>query len=505
MAGEHFFLELEPPEERLRHAPHVVIVGGGFAGVHACKALAKADVRITLIDKRNFNLFQPLLYQVSTGLVSRGDIATPLRELVGKQRNVQVLLGEVTDVFPEGKQIVFNGKAYSYDHLVLATGSGSTFFGHESWRTFAPPMKILEHAEEIRRRLLMAMEQAEQTPDPQARQFLQTVVIVGAGPSGCEMAGAVSELMQWALKNAFKQLDPAKTRIVLVDPGDRLLRAMPEKLSEAALKSLRNDGIEFLPKGRVQTMRPGEVIIGTPDGDLRIQAATVIWTAGVRASHLGNKLAEATGCDVDRGGRVVVQPDFSIPGHPEIRVAGDLSSYSHTINGKPLPGMAAPAKQAGTFIGRDISAVVAERKRPTFQYADLGSMAVLDRANAVADLRGLRFKGGIGWVLWAFVHLVLIPDWENRISLSVKWIFALLTQQRAAILLTGMPSQHMALDAVDAHFPMQSGEGVSIAEPDAALKAAMDYYSHQMTGQPQTQELLDTRTDSAADSAAAIK
>ena len=303
MAGDHFFLELEPPEERLRHAPHVVIVGGGFAGVHACKALAKANVRITLIDKRNFNLFQPLLYQVSTGLVSRGDIATPLRELVGKQRNVQVLLGEVTNVDPEGKQIIFNGKACSYDHLVLATGSGSTFFGHDEWRTFAPPMKILEHAEEIRRRLLMAMEQAEQTPDPDARQFLQTVVIVGAGPSGCEMAGAVSELMRWALKNAFKQLDPKKTRIVLVDPGDRVLRAMPEMLSEAALQSLKNDGIEFLAKGRVQTMRPGELIVGTANGDIRIQAATVIWTAGVRASHLGKKLAETTGCEVDRGGR----------------------------------------------------------------------------------------------------------------------------------------------------------------------------------------------------------
>ena len=423
---------------------------------------------------------------------------------------MQVLLGEVTNVHPEGKQIVFNGKAYSYDHLVLATGSGSTFFGHDDWRTFAPPMKILEHAEEIRRRLLMAMEQAEQTPDPSARQFLQTVVIVGAGPSGCEMAGAVSELMHWALNNAFKQLDPSKTRIVLVDPGERVLRAMPAQQSEAALASLERDGIEFMPQSRVQTMRPGEVIIGTPDGDRRIQAATVIWTAGVRPSHLGSKLAEATGCALDTGGRVVVQHDFSIPEHPEIRVAGDLSNYSHTINGKPMPGMAAPAKQAGTFIGKDIAAIVANRSRPTFNYFDFGSMAVLDRATAVADLRGLRFSGGVGWLLWAFVHLVLIPDWENRITLSVKWIFALLTQQRAAILLTGMPSQHMALDAVDAHFPMKAGEGVSIAEPDAALKAAMDYYSHQMSrpplsGQPPTQELLDTSDGSAADSAAAIR
>ncbi|GIS13581.1 MAG: NADH dehydrogenase [Synechococcus sp.] len=350
--ANHYFLELEPPAERLRHAPHVVIVGGGFAGVHACKALAKADVRITLIDKRNFNLFQPLLYQVATGLVSRSDVATPLRELVGTQDNVQVLLGEVTAVNPEGKQIVFNGKAYSYDHLILATGSGSTYFGHEDWRTFAPPMKILEHAEEIRRRLLMAMEQAEQTPNPEARQFLQTVVIVGGGPTGCEMAGAVSELMRWALNSAFKQLDSQKTRIVLVDPGDRVLRAMPEELSKEAQKALELNGVEFIPQGRVQTMRPGEVVISSPDGDVRIQAATVIWTAGVKPSHLGQKLTEATGCELDRGGRVIVNPDFSIPNHPEIRIAGDLCSYSHTVNGKPLPGMAAPAKQAGTFIGK---------------------------------------------------------------------------------------------------------------------------------------------------------
>ena len=510
MAGAHFFLELEPSEEQLRHQPHVVIVGGGFAGVHACKALARANVRITLIDKRNFNLFQPLLYQVSTGLVSRGDIATPLRELVGKQRNVQVLLGEVTDIHPAGKQIVFNGKAYSYDHLVLATGSGSSFFGHEEWRTFAPPMKILEHAEEIRRRLLMAMEQAEQTPDPNARQFLQTVVIVGAGPTGCEMAGAVSELMRWALNKAFKQLDPSKTRIVLVDPGDRVLRSMPAQQSQAAYASLQRDGIEFMAGSRVQTMRPGEVVIGTPDGDRRIQAATVIWTAGVRPSHLGQKLAEATGCALDKSGRVIVQHDFSIPDHPEIRVAGDLSHYSHSGTGQPLPGMAAPAKQAGSYIGRDLAALVANRPRPSFRYIDFGSMAVLDRASAVADMRGLGLSGGIGWLLWAFVHLVLIPNWENRISLSVKWIFALLTQQRAAILLTGMPSQHIGLDAADAHFPMRTGEGVSIAEPDAALKAAMEYYAHQMSrasvdGPPPTQELLDTSEESTGDSAAAMR
>ena len=501
MAGDHYFLELEPPEERLRHAPHVVIVGGGFAGIQACRALAQSEVRITLIDKRNFNLFQPLLYQVATGLVASGDIATPLRELVGKQPNVQILLGEVTALIPDEHQIVFNGKTLSYDHLVLATGSGSSFFGKDQWRTFAPPMKILEHAEEIRRRLLMAMEQAEQTPDPEARQFLQTVVVIGSGPSGCEMAGAASRMLRWSLKDAYQQLDPTKTRILLIDPGEKVLRSMPEELSKEALQALQKAGVEFLHKVVCKACAHGEQCI---------RAATVIWTAGVRVSHLGQALEAATGCSVDRGGRVVVEPDFSIASHPEIRIAGDLCSYSHTQDGHPLPGMAAPAKQAGSFIGKDIAAVVAGRPRPKFRYLDLGSMAIVDGSSAVADLRGLKFSGLIGVLLWAGVHLGLIHDMQQRVSLATKWIFALLTRQRASMLLTGMPSQHMALNAADAHFPMRAGEGPSIASPDAALQAAMEYYSKEISGLSttqisNTQELIDTNEDSAADSAAAIK
>ena len=283
-------------------------------------------MRITLIDKRNFNLFQPLLYQVATGLVASGDIATPLRELVGKELIVQILLGEVTQLIPAEHQIVFNGKTFSYDHLVLATGSGSSFFGKDNWRTFAPPMKILEHAEEIRRRLLMAMEQAEQTPDPEAQQFLQTVVVIGSGPSGCEMAGAASRMLRLSLKDAYPQLDPTKTRILLIDPGETVLRNMPEELSKQALQALQKAGVDFLQQSRVESMRPGEVVVSTPDGEQCIRAATVIWTAGVRASHLGHALEATTGCSLDRGGRVVVESDFSIASHPEIRIAGDLCS-----------------------------------------------------------------------------------------------------------------------------------------------------------------------------------
>ena len=504
MAAEHFFLELEPPEERLRDAPHVVIVGGGFAGVRACKALAQADVRVTLIDKRNFNLFQPLLYQVATGLVAPGDVATPLRQLVGKQSNVQVLLGEVTGLDAKKQQIHFGEKTLTYDHLVLATGSGSTYFGHEEWRTFAPPMKILEHAQEIRRRLLMAMEQAEQTPDPAARKFLQTVVIVGGGPTGCEMAGATSELMRNAMRREFKQLNPDDSRIIVIDPGDRLLRAMPESLSASAQKTLESLGVETLFKGRVQSMQPGEVTVGTPDGEQTIQAATVIWTAGVRPSHLGKTLAGSIDCELDRGGRVIVESDFSVKDHPEIRVVGDLCSYKHTSTGNPLPGMAGPATQAGGFVGKDIAAIMGGSQRPNFKWFDFGSMAVLDRVAAVADLRGFKFSGSPGWAVWAAAHLAFMPDRENRWTLLIKWMFAVLSQQRSSMLLTGMPSQHIGLDSADSPFPMKSGSGPSIASPDAALKAAMDYYSSSVSGVP-VQDGADACDESATGSDAAIK
>ncbi len=504
MAADHFFLELEPPEERLRDAPHVVIVGGGFAGVRACKALAKSDVRVTLIDKRNFNLFQPLLYQVATGLVSSGDVSTPLRQLVGKQQNVQVLLGEVTGLDANKRQIVFGGKALTYDHLVLATGSGSTYFGHEEWRPFAPPMKILEHAEEIRRRLLMAMEQAEQTPDPASRKFLQTVVIVGGGATGCEMAGASSELMRNAMRREFKQLNPDDTRIIVIDPGDRLLRAMPESLSVSAQKTLETLGVETLFKGRVQRMQPGEVTVSTPDGDKTIQAATVIWTAGVRPSHLGKTLADSINCELDRRGRVIVEPDFSVKDHPEIRVVGDLCSFKHTANGNPLPGMAGPATQAGGFVGKDIAAMINGSTRPTFKWFDFGSMAVLDRVAAVADLRGFKFSGTPGWILWAVAHLAFMPERENRWSLIIKWMFAVVSQKRASMLLTGMPSQHIGLDAPDAPFPMNTANSPSIASPDAALRAAMDYYSNAISGLS-AQEDAELLADSTTGSEAAIK
>ena len=451
MAPERFFLELEPPGDTSAELPHVVIVGGGFAGLKAAQALRGQPVRVTLIDKRNFNLFQPLLYQVATGLVAEADVASPLRQLLGRAPNVQILLGEVEEIDPAAREVVFNDRRYAYDHLILATGSGSTYFGHEEWRAEAPPMKIIEHADEIRRRVLMALEEAEQTPDHQRRQLLQTVLVIGAGPTGCELAGSVMDLMKHAVANAFKQLNLSHSRVVLIDPGDRVLRAMHPSLSAAAGTYLQQLGVELVLGARVQSIAGGVVTFSQKQADgsnstQTLEGATVCWTAGVRASHLGKLLAEHTGCELDRGGRVVVQPDFSIPGHPEIRVVGDLCSYSHTADARPLPGMAGPAVQMGTWVARDILARCQNRGHAPFRFTDFGSMAVIGRTFAVADLRGLRLSGLPGWLLWGLAHLAFMPDTENRLTLLTKWLWQIATNQRAALVITGHPGQHMGVE-----------------------------------------------------------
>ncbi|MFM7548664.1 MAG: NAD(P)/FAD-dependent oxidoreductase [Cyanobacteriota bacterium] len=452
MAKERFFLELEPSEPAMKSWPHVVIVGGGFAGIKAAQRLAGRPVRVTLVDKRNFNLFQPLLYQVASGLVSEADVATPLRLLFSGAANVQVLLGEVVDLDPAAREIVFNDRRLAYDHLILASGSGSSYFGHEEWRPLAPTMKILEHADEIRRRVLNALEEAEQTPDPERCRFLQSVIVVGGGPSGCELAGSLNELIRHTLERDFRHIDPALCKVMLVDPGDRVLRAMAPQLSEAAGQYLRSRGVELVLGGRVQSIEPGRLTVtfknpaAGESAERVLEAATICWSAGVRASHLGKLLADRTGCTVDRGGRVVVQPDFSIEGHPEIRVVGDLCSYSHTVDGKPLPGMAGPAVQMGGWVALDILATAEGRRQAAFRWSDFGSMAVIGPLFAVADLRGLRISGPLGWLLWGLAHLAFMPANENRLTLLTKWLWLIATRQRSSLLITGRPDQHMGVE-----------------------------------------------------------
>jgi NADH:ubiquinone reductase (H+-translocating) len=443
---ERFFLELDPPQAVHSSWPHVVVVGGGFAGLKICHNLAHQPVRVTLIDKRNFNLFQPLLYQVASGLVSEADVASPLRQMVGKAPNIQILLGEVIDIDPENHQVMLNDHHLSYDQLILATGSGSTYFGREQWRSLAPPMKILEHADEIRRRLLMALEEAEQTSEPQQRAFLQTVVVVGAGPAGCELAGSLIELMQRAVQCDFKQLRPQDCRVILVDLVDQVLPTMAAPLAAAAAGYLEAAGVELRLGLRVTDIAPGRVCLTGPAGDSQLEAATICWTAGVRASRLGKLLQERTGCPLDRGGRLVVQPDFSIPNHPQIRAVGDLCHYSHTTDGQPLPGMAGPAVQAGGWVASDILARLRGQSSPPFRWLDFGSMAVIGPWYAVADLRGLHLTGLAGWLVWALAHLAFIPDTENRIALFSKWMWQIATRQRTALLITGRPDQHLGVD-----------------------------------------------------------
>jgi len=462
VAQERFFLERDPPHGAMADWPHVVIVGGGFAGLKACHVLAGKPVRVTLIDKRNFNLFQPLLYQVASGLVSEADVASPLRQMVGQAPNIQILLGEVVDIDTEAREVVFNDHRYGYDHLILASGSGSTYFGHEEWRPLAPPMKILEHADEIRRRLLMALEEAEQTRDPERRRFLQSVVVVGAGPAGCELAGSLIELMHRAVERDFKQLDRAQCRVILLDAVDRVLPAMAAKLSADAAAYLERAGVELrlntlvaaIEPGRVLLRRPSDVAAGEGDGGEEagdgglgdLEAATICWTAGVRASRLGRLLAERTDAPVDRGGRLQVEADFSLPAHPEIRAVGDLCHYAHTGDSRVLPGMAGPAVQMGGWVARDILAGLEGRRSAPFRWFDLGSMAVIGPWYAVADLRGLHVSGLAGWILWALAHLAFIPDTENRIALFSKWMWQIATRQRTALLLPGRPDQHIGVD-----------------------------------------------------------
>jgi len=439
MAKERFFLELTPPSELLRDAPHVVIVGGGFAGLKAAHTLAGKTVRVTLIDRRNFNLFQPLLYQVASGLVSATDVGSPLRVMLGSSPNIQILMGEVDDIDPAAQVVAFGDQQLRYDHLIVAAGATSSFFGHDDWRVHATPMKSLGDAMAIRRQVLSALEEAERTTDTNRRQWLQSVVVVGGGPTGCELAASLNDLLRHTLERDFKQLDPTRSRVTLVDPGDRVLRAMDPELAKAAGEHLQRCGVELLLGGRVQSIEAGRLVVGTANGPVTLEAGTICWTAGVAASPLGQLLAERTGCSLDRGGRVVVEPDFSIPGHPEIRVVGDLSSYSHTTDGRPLPGMAGPAVQMGGWVAQDILARLHNQSHGAFAFADFGTMAVVGPLFAVANLRGLKLSGPLGWLLWGLAHLAFMPDTENRISLLTKWLWLIVTRQRSALLIQEFP------------------------------------------------------------------
>jgi NADH dehydrogenase len=405
-----------------------VIVGAGFGGLAAARTLEDAPVDVTVIDRRNHHLFAPLLYQVATAGLSPGDIAYPIRSILRRQANARVLLGDAQAVDPEARQVLLSDGRVAYDFLVLATGSSHAYFGHDEWEPNAPGLKTLEDALEIRRRILLAFEKAERETDPERRRALLTFVLVGGGPTGAELAGAIAEIARHVLVSDFRAIDPRTSRILLAEAGPRILPAYPEELSRKAQAQLERMGVEVRTGAAVTAIEPGSAVIG---GN-RVASETVLWTAGVQASPLARSL----GAPLDRAGRVLVEPDLSIPGHPEIFVIGDLSNFSHQT-GKPLPGVAQPAIQGGRHAARNILRSLEGRPSLPFAYRDLGNLAVLGRSAAVADLPWLRFSGYPAWLFWCFVHIMKLVDFRSRALVFFEWAWSYVSWQRGARLITG--------------------------------------------------------------------
>lgn len=413
----------------------VVIVGGGFGGLYAARLLGKAPVAVSLVDRRNFHLFQPLLYQVATGALSPGEIASPLRYVLNKHRNTEVLLGEAVDFDVEGRRVILRDGEVHYDDLIVATGATHAYFGHDDWEQLAPGLKTIENATEIRKRILLAFEEAEREPDPAKRHAWLTFVIVGGGPTGVELAGALGEIANDTLKNDFRHINPAEAQILLMEGESRLLPPFPPDLSAKSERQLVELGVRARCNTRVVGIDAGGVTLQAGERTERIPTHTVLWAAGVRASRLGKKLAEHTGAKTDRAGRLFVEPDLSLPGHPEIRVIGDLALFIHQ-NGKPLPGVAPVAMQEGRYVARSIVKRLRGEKTKPFHYFDKGTLATIGRHRAVADFGRLHVWGFPAWFLWVFVHLMYIVEFENRLLILVEWVYNYITRNRGARLIT---------------------------------------------------------------------
>jgi NADH dehydrogenase len=424
----------------------VVIIGGGFGGLNAARALRKVDVDVTLIDRRNFHLFQPLLYQVATGGLSPANIAAPIRTILNRQKNVSVFLGEVVAVDPLARTVeshsVEPGEAevqvetLPFDWLIVAAGATHSYFGHDDWEELAPGLKTIEDATAIRARVFSAFEAAEQEPDPERRRELMTFIIVGGGPTGVEMAGAIAELARRTLKNDFRNINPPDAKIILIDGQDRMLSSFIPKLSHKAEASLKRLGVELKTNTSVTAIHEQSVEVATSGVSATIPTRTVLWAAGVAAVPLGRTLARATGVETDRAGRVPVQEDLSIVGHPNIFVIGDLASCSHQT-GKPLPGVAPVAIQQGQYLGRLIASQVRGKPKPgPFVYRDRGSLATIGRSAAVADLGKLEFSGFFAWLLWLFIHIMSIAQFQNRVLVLFQWAWNYFTFNRSARLIT---------------------------------------------------------------------
>jgi NADH dehydrogenase len=414
----------------------VVIIGGGFGGLSAALRLKRAPVQVTLVDRRNYHLFQPLLYQVATGSLSPANIAEPLRNILKKQKNTRVLLAEATQIDPANRRVILSDGAIDYDTLVVATGSSHQYFGHDEWQKFAPGLKTVEDATAMRRRILLAFEAAEREPDPAKRRAWMTFVIVGGGATGAELAGALGEIANDTLRHNFRGIDPTQASILLVEGAERVLPPYPPRLSEAARRMLIHLGVTIRTGAVVTDIEDRSVTIRAGERSEKIPTRTVLWAAGVLGSPLGRCLFEQAGAPLDKAGRVIVEPDLSVPGHPEIFVIGDLASYLHQT-GQPLPGVAQPAIQEGKYVAEVIARRLrADETRP-FHYFDKGNMATIGRGAAVADLRGLEVAGLPAWLLWIFIHLLYIVQFQNRLLIMLQWAWLYISFDRSARLITG--------------------------------------------------------------------
>lgn len=415
-------------------AHRVVIIGGGFGGLSAAKALRRAAVQLTLIDKRNFHLFQPLLYQVATGGLSPADIASPIRAILKRRKDTLVLLGEVVAILPDKKLVVLEDDSeLSYDTLIIAAGARHHYFGNEHWEAFAPGLKTIEDAQEMRRRILMAFEEAEREVDLEKQREWLRFVIVGGGPTGVELAGSVAEMARHTLKDNFQRIDPASAEILLIEGTDRVLPSYPSDLSEKALRALQDLGVEVRTNTLVSQATPTSVTLRSGDKETVIATRTILWGAGVKASPLGKILSERAGVELDKAGRVKVQPDLSVPGCPDLFVLGDMMFLEQ--DGKPLPGVAQVAMQGGAYVGKLIQRRLKGQSLPPFRYRDKGDMAVIGRRAAVADLKRFHLWGFPAWLLWLFIHLMYLVGFENRLIVFIQWAWNYLTRNRRARLI----------------------------------------------------------------------
>lgn len=414
----------------------VVILGGGFGGLYAAQSLKRAPARVTLIDRRNFHLFQPLLYQVATGWLSPANIASTLRAVLRRQKNTRVLLAEAIDIAVGDRQVILGDGAIPYDTLIVATGSRHHYFGNDRWEPLAPGLKTVEDATEMRRRIFSAFEAAERETDPSEIRALLTFIIVGGGPTGVELAGALGEIARDTIRHDFRNINPADASILLIEGEARILPPYPPELSSKAQTFLERLGVTVQNNAIVTDIQADAVIIKRGESLERIPCRTVLWAAGVQASPLGKVLSKATGATVDRAGRIFVEPDLSLRDHPEIFVIGDLAYYPHQT-GKPLPGLAPVAMQQGRYVAKLLRKRMAGKSMPPFRYRDRGIMAIVGRASAVADLGKLRFSGFFAWLAWLFVHLINLVEFENKLLVLIQWAWYYFTCNRGARLITG--------------------------------------------------------------------